>query len=153
MKETTLCYLEKDGCYLMLHRTKKQQDENAGKWIGVGGHIEEDETPEDCLVREVREETGLTLTGYRARGVVEFSSDEWGEERMHLFTSDDFEGEVTACDEGELKWIPVEQVPSLPLWEGDRIFLQLLTQDVPFFILSLEYQGQELVSSKISWMD
>lgn len=148
MRETTLCYLEKDGSYLMLHRTKKQNDENAGKWIGVGGHLEPGETPEQCLLREVREETGLTLTRYRARGIVDFASDVWGQERMHLFTADGFIGELHVCNEGELQWVPQKDVLLLPLWEGDKIFLELLKQEEPFFHLVLRYEGETLRKAK-----
>lgn len=144
MKNTTLCYLEQNGCYLMLHRVKKQQDENAGKWIGVGGKFEEGESPDDCVRREVREETGLSLTEVRFRGIVTFVSDAFGTEYMHLFTSDRFSGTLHPCDEGELAWVPVDRVPELNLWEGDRIFLDLLTRDTPFFSLKLVYRGDAL---------
>ena len=147
MKNTTLCYLEKDGCYLMLHRVKKQQDENAGKWIGVGGKFEEGESPEECARREVREETGLALEEVRPRGFVSFVSDQWGTEYMHLFTSTRFSGALHACDEGELAWVPVSQVTKLELWEGDRIFLDLLARDVPFFSLKLVYEGDSLCTA------
>lgn len=147
MKNTTLCYLEKDGCYLMLHRVKKQQDENAGKWIGVGGKFEEGESPEECARREVREETGLALEEVRPRGIVTFVSDQWGTEYMHLFTSTRFSGTLHACDEGELAWVPVSQVTKLELWEGDRIFLDLLARDVPFFSLKLVYEADSLCAA------
>lgn len=144
MKNTTLCYLEQNGCYLMLHRVKKQQDENAGKWIGVGGKFEEGESPDDCVRREVREETGLSLDAVRFRGIVTFVSDTWGTEYMHLFTSDRFSGTLHPCDEGELAWVPVDRVPELNLWEGDRVFLDLLARDTPFFSLKLVYRGDAL---------
>lgn len=146
MKNTTLCYVEQDGKYLMLLRNKKKQDENAGKWIGVGGKFEEGESPQDCLLREVQEETGLRLTQYRFRGIVTFVSDRYETEYMHLFTAHGFEGELTACDEGELRWVEKDEVLSLPLWEGDREFLRLLREDAPFFSLKLVYQGDALVS-------
>lgn len=146
MKNTTLCYVEQEGKYLMLLRNKKKQDENAGKWIGVGGKFEEGESPQDCLLREVQEETGLRLTQYRFRGIVTFVSDRYETEYMHLFTAHGFEGELTACDEGELKWVEKDKVLSLPLWEGDREFLRLLREDVPFFSLKLVYRGDALVS-------
>lgn len=149
MKNTTLCYVEQDGKYLMLLRNKKKQDENAGKWIGVGGKFEEGESPQDCLLREVQEETGLRLTQYRFRGIVTFVSDQYETEYMHLFTAHGFEGELIPCDEGELKWVEKEEVLSLPLWEGDREFLRLLREDAPFFSLKLVYQGDKLVSSKL----
>ena len=149
MKNTTLCYVEQDGKYLMLLRNKKKQDENAGKWIGVGGKFEEGESPQDCLLREVQEETGLRLTQYRFRGIVTFVSDQYETEYMHLFTAHGFEGERIPCDEGELKWMEKDEVLSLPLWEGDREFLRLLREDAPFFSLKLVYQGDKLVSSKL----
>lgn len=149
MKNTTLCYVEQDGKYLMLLRNKKKQDENAGKWIGVGGKFEEGESPQDCLLREVQEETGLRLTQYRFRGIVTFVSDQYETEYMHLFTAHGFEGERIPCDEGELKWVDKDEVLSLPLWEGDREFLRLLREDAPFFSLKLVYQGDKLVSSKL----
>lgn len=149
MKNTTLCYVEQDGKYLMLLRNKKKQDENAGKWIGVGGKFEEGESPQDCLLREVQEETGLRLTQYRFRGIVTFVSDRYETEYMHLFTAHGFEGELTACDEGELRWVEKDEVLSLPLWEGDREFLRLLREDAPFFSLKLVYRGDALVSSAL----
>lgn len=149
MKNTTLCYVEQDGKYLMLLRNKKKQDENAGKWIGVGGKFEEGESPQDCLLREVQEETGLRLTQYRFRGIVTFVSDQYETEYMHLFTAHGFEGEIIPCDEGELRWVEKDEVLSLPLWEGDREFLRLLREDAPFFSLKLVYQGDKLVSSKL----
>lgn len=151
MKQTTLCYLERDGQYLMLHRVKKENDENRDKWIGIGGKFEEGESPEDCVLREVREETGLTLTAYRYRGLVTFVSDRWPTEYMHLFTATGFEGEMTDCDEGELAWIDKQALLALPLWEGDKVFLRLLDQEVPFFSLKLVYEGENLVSSSLSW--
>lgn len=144
MKQTTLCYIEKDGCYLMLHRVKKEHDENRDKWIGIGGKFEEGESPEDCLLRETKEETGLTLTDYRYRGLVTFVSDEWGTEQMHLFTAGGFSGGIKECDEGVLEWVPREKLPSLPMWEGDRIFLDLLERNEPFFSLKLVYRGERL---------
>lgn len=144
MKQTTLCYIEKDGCVLMLHRVKKERDENRDKWIGIGGKFEEGESPEDCLLREAKEETGLTLTDYRYRGLVTFVSDEWGTEQMHLFTAGGFSGDLRECDEGVLEWIPRERLLSLPMWEGDRIFLDLLERNEPFFSLKLVYRGERL---------
>ena len=133
----------------MLLRNKKKQDENAGKWIGVGGKFEEGESPQDCLLREVQEETGLRLTQYRFRGIVTFVSDQYETEYMHLLTAHGFEGERIPCDEGELRWVEKDEVLSLPLWEGDREFLRLLREDAPFFSLKLVYQGDKLVSSKL----
>ncbi len=146
---TTLCYIEWDNQYLMLHRTKKENDLNEGKWIGVGGKFEENETPEECLLREVKEETGLTLTSYRLRAVITFISDKWPTEYMYLFTADGFTGELIACDEGELQWVSKEKVPSLNTWEGDRIFLERLLADADFFTLKLRYEGDMLVESKV----
>ena len=143
-KQTTLCYIEKDGAYLMLHRIKKEQDENRDKWIGVGGKFEDKESPEDCVLREVKEETGLTLTDYRYRGIVTFVSDVWPCEYMHLFTATGFEGEIKECDEGVLEWLPKAQLYALPMWAGDRIFLDLLDQGAPFFSLKLVYEGEVL---------
>ena len=148
MRETSLCYIERGDEYLMLHRVKKAVDENAGKWIGVGGGFEEGESPEACMLREVREETGLRLTAWRYRGVVRFISDIWGEEDMHLFTADGFEGELKDCAEGVLAWKKKSEVlTSLPIWEGDRIFLRLLAEEHPFFLLSLRYRGDTLVEA------
>ncbi len=150
MKQTTLCYIEQDGCYLMLHRVKKENDENKDKWIGIGGKFEDKESPEDCMLREALEETGLTLTSYRYRGLVTFVSDRWPTEYMHLFHADDFSGQLKSCDEGDLQWLPKEQLYSLPMWEGDRIFLDLLEQDVPFFSLKLVYEGETLVQAVLN---
>lgn len=144
MRNTTLCYIERGGCYLMLHRTAKENDANRDKWIGIGGKFEDKESPEDCVLREVREETGLRLTQYRYRGIVTFVSDQWPTEYMHLFTATAWQGCITACDEGELAWVEKARIPSLPLWEGDHIFLRLLEQAIPFFSLKLTYRGQHL---------
>ena len=145
MLNTTLCYIEQDGKYLMLHRVKKKNDINHDKWIGIGGKFEEKESPEDCALREVKEETGLTLTSYAYRGLVTFVSDQYETEYMHLFTADGFTGELIDCDEGTLEWVDKALVPTLPTWAGDRIFLDLLARDVPFFSLKLEYVGDTLV--------
>jgi len=145
MKLSTLCYIEREGCYLMLHRIKKHQDVNAGKWIGVGGKLEEGESPDECVRREVLEETGLTLTNARMRGVITFVSDGWDDEIMFLYTGD-AEGTLRAdCDEGVLRWVPIEEVPSLRLWEGDRVFLNLLRENEAFFSLKLSYRGDDLI--------
>ncbi|MGM9541169.1 MAG: NUDIX hydrolase [Candidatus Limivicinus sp.] len=150
MKNTSLCYIEREGKYLMLHRTKKVNDENHDKWIGVGGKFEEGESPEECMLREVQEETGLTLTAWRYRGIVTFVSDEWGGEYMHLFTADGYTGEIRSCDEGELEWIEKQRLLALPIWEGDKIFLRLLDSDQPFFSLKLCYHGERLVSAALN---
>lgn len=146
---TTLCYLEKDGAYLMLHRNRKKEDVNAGKWIGVGGHFEPNESPEDCMKREIYEETGLTVTSWRFRGIVTFLTDGGICEYMHLFTCDAWQGEEIPCDEGDLEWVEKSRVPSLPLWEGDRIFLDLIARSSPFFSLKLSYHGDRLVSAEL----
>ena len=151
MRNTTLCYLERGREYLMLHRVKKTVDENKDKWIGIGGKFEKGESPEDCLLREVREETGLRLLRWRYRGIVTFVSDEWGTEYMHLFTSDAYEGSLrTDCDEGELEWIDRDRLLKLPIWEGDKIFLRLLDEDVPFFSLKLRYAGDRLTDAVLN---
>ena len=147
MKQTTLCYLERGDEYLMLHRTKKKNDENHDKWIGVGGKFEANESPEDCMRREILEETGLTVTAYRYRGIVTFVSDLYETEYMHLFTVSGWTGEARECDEGELAWIKKQKLFDLTLWQGDRIFLELLQKDVPFFSLKLTYQGDELIEA------
>ena len=145
MINTTLCYLERGEEYLMLHRTKKENDLNHDKWIGVGGKFQDKESPEDCLLRETWEETGLTLTSYRYRGLVTFISNLWPTEYMHLFTADGWTGEPHPCDEGELAWIKKADLLSLPLWKGDQIFLDLLDRNTPFFSLKLQYEGDDLV--------
>ena len=147
MKQTTLCYLEQDGCYLMLHRVRKVHDENRDKWIGVGGKFEDRESPEDCARREVLEETGLTLTDWRYCGLITFVSDRWETEYMHLFHATGFTGALRDCDEGVLEWVPVEQVNALPAWEGDKIFLALMQQGRPFFSLKLVYEGEHLTEA------
>ncbi len=150
MKLTTLCYIENDrGEYLMLHRTKKENDLNHGKWIGVGGKFEDGETPEECLLREVYEETGLTLTDYRFRGIVTFLSNEWEGEYMHLFTAKAPAGTPKECPEGVLAWVPKEDVPDLRLWEGDRIFLKELLEHEHVFSLKLSYKGDTLTDSSL----
>ncbi len=150
MKNTSLCYIEKCGAYLMIHRTKKVGDENRDKWIGVGGKFEAGESPYDCARREILEETGVSPVGLRYRGIVTFVSNEYGTEYMHLFSASGYEGEIDyACDEGELQWVNKEIIPSLPIWEGDKIFLGLLDTEERFFSLKLCYEGERLVSSKI----
>ena len=162
--ETTLGYLEHEGCYLMMHRVKKAEDLNKGKWIGVGGHLEEGETPEQCMIRETLEETGIRLKSVRCRGIVDFLNDKYDPERMYLFTSEEFcrEGgeeagsdedspaeipfpEAPECNEGILRWVPKDEVLSLNIWEGDRVFLKLLAEGAPFFHIALHYHGDELV--------
>lgn len=146
MVETTLCYIEKDDCYLMLLRNKKKKDFNKGKWIGVGGHVEAGETIDECLLREVTEETGLTLKSYKLRGVIDFYSDIYEDEIMNLYTANEFEGELfDECNEGTLKWIPKSEILDLNLWEGDKHFLKKLLDDEDFFKMELRYEGDKLV--------
>ena len=140
MKLTTLCYIEKDDKYLMLHRVKKENDLNHDKWVGVGGKFEPDETPEECMLREVREETGLTLTKYQFRAILTFLSDEWETEYIHLYTASEFTGTLLECDEGNLEWIPKSEIDKLKLWEGDKIFFKLLRETEDFFSLKLRYE-------------
>jgi len=147
MRNTSLVHLERDGKYLMLHRVKRERDENRDKWVGIGGKFEPGESPEDCAVREVFEETGLTMLSWSYRGIVTFVSDEWGTEYMHLFHSTDFTGSVKDCDEGVLEWVDKKALLSLPIWEGDKIFLRLLEEERPFFSLKLRYQGEKLVGA------
>ena len=147
MNFTTLCYIEKENKYLMLHRTSKKKDGNKDKWIGVGGHFEEGESPEECLLREVKEETGLELTSYQFRGIVTFISDEWPDEYMCLYTADKYTGDIGNCDEGELVWVEKGKIMDLNIWEGDKIFLKLLIENQPFFSLKLEYKGDKLINT------
>ena len=150
MKNTTLCYLEKDGQYLMLHRIKKKNDENRDKWIGIGGKFEDWESPEDCVCREVLEETGLCLTDYRYCGIITFVSDRWETEYMHLFHASGFTGTIRECDEGVLEWISKDALAALPQWEGDRIFLRLMQEKIPFFSLKLVYEGETLTRAVLN---
>lgn len=143
--QTTLCYLEQNGQYLMLHRVKKKQDVNKDKWIGVGGKFEPGEDALACALREVREETGLVMNAPLYRGIVDFFCPPWPAERMHLFTCTDFSGEMRVCDEGDLEWVAKEKVSSLPIWEGDKIFFALLAKNEPFFHLELHYDKDVLV--------
>ena len=144
MKNTTLCYIERDNKYLMLHRSCKKNDGSFGKWMGIGGHFEEGESPYDCVIREVKEETGLDLVSPNYRAIVTFDSDEYESEQMHLFTCTDFIGEVGECNEGELCWIDKGQVKDLNMWNGDLVFLDLLETRASFFSLKLAYKGEEL---------
>lgn len=146
---TTLCYLENDDRLLMLHRTKKENDVNRDKWIGVGGHFEEGESPEDCMKREIFEETGLTVTSYRYRGIVTFVCPPYPTEYMHLFTVDAWCGKEKICDEGDLAWIKKQDLLKLPMWAGDKIFLDLLFRDAPFFSLKLVYDGEILTKAEL----
>lgn len=151
MFNCTLCYIENDRDeYLMLHRVKKKNDINHDKWIGVGGKFEDKESPEDCILREVKEETGLTLTDYRFRGLVTFTSDRDETEYMHLFTATGWTGELIECNEGDLEWVPKSRVQDLPIWEGDKLFFRLIDdRNSPFFSLKLCYEGDKLVSAAL----
>ena len=147
MKLTTLCYIEKDGRYLMMHRVKKAHDINKDKWIGIGGHFEADESPEECLFREAAEETGLTLLSFRLLGIVTFMCDRWQTEYMFLYTADEFEGELAECSEGSLEWVDKADVYNLPIWEGDKIFFRLLEEGREFFSLKLRYENDILMEA------
>ena len=154
MINTTLCYIRRGEDCLMLHRVKKEHDLNRDKWIGIGGKFEDGESPEDCLLREAWEETGLTLTHYRYRGIVTFVSDRWPTEYMHLFTADGYTGELKECDEGVLEWIPRQRLLELPHWAGDAIFLDLIgREDTPFFSLKLCYRGETLTRAVLDGRD
>ena len=146
---TTLCYIENGDKYLMMHRVKKENDVNKDKWVGIGGHFEEGESPEECLLREVMEETGLWLTSYRLRGIVTFISDIYEDEYMFLYTADKFEGNLSDCREGVLEWLPKKSVYDLPIWEGDKIFFELLEKERPFFSLKLRYEGERLAEAAL----
>ena len=150
MINSTLCYVTRGDEVLMLHRVKKENDLNKDKWIGIGGKFEDQESPDECLLREAMEETGLRLTSWRCRGVVTFLSDCWEGEYMYLFTADGFEGELKECDEGDLQWVPRAFLDELPKWEGDKIFLELLWKDAPFFLLTLRYRGDTLLEAVLN---
>ena len=149
MLNTTLCYIEKDNKYLMLHRVKKVNDLNHDKWVGIGGKFLENETPDECLLREVKEETGLTLTDYRLRGVITFLSDKWEGEYMYLYTASAFTGNMTECDEGNLEWVDIDKVSELPIWEGDKLFFEELRRDRGLFTMMLRYEGDTLVDHSV----
>ena len=150
---TTHCYVDTEDAYLMLHRVSKKNDVNKDKWIGVGGHFEKGESPEECLLREVYEETGLTLTSWRFRGIVTFTQEGYGTEYMCMYTADGFTGTIRECDEGILQWVPKKDLLSLNLWEGDKIFIKLLLEEAPFFSLKLSYKGDELVEAVLNGKD
>ncbi len=150
MKNTTLGYIERDGCYLLLHRIKKENDLNKDKWIGIGGKLEENESPEEGMLREAKEETGLTVYAPRYCGIVTFVSDVWEGEYMHLFHITDFDGQLCECDEGVLEWIPKERFTKLPQWEGDKLFLRLMQENIPFFSLKLQYEGDRLLCATLN---
>ncbi len=152
MKQTTLCYIEKDGAYLMMHRVKKQNDENKDKWVGIGGKLEAGESPFDCARREIAEETGIIPNDLRYRGIITFVSDLYGTEYMHLFTADGYTGTLAAtCDEGNLEWVEKARIHTLPIWEGDKIFLSLLDTEPRFFSLKLTYKGDTLIDSVLEF--
>lgn len=150
MHNSTLCYILRGNDVLMLHRVKKKNDINHDKWIGVGGKFEFEESPDECVLREVKEETGLTLTSWRCRGIVTFLNEGGEGEYMYLFTADGFTGELIECNEGDLQWVSREFVSSLPQWEGDRIFLNLLWQNAPFFLLTLRYRNDRLTEAVLN---
>lgn len=150
MRNTTLCHIEKDGKYLMLHRVKKENDLNHDKWVGIGGKFEDKESPEECNKREVFEETGLTLNHTRYCGIVTFVSDKWETEYMHIFHSNSFSGTVKECDEGNLEWVDIKALYNLSIWEGDKIFLRLIERNAPFFSLKLVYTGDTLISAVLN---
>lgn len=143
---STLCYIEKDGKYLMLHRTKKKNDINKDKWLGVGGKLEEGESPEECLLREVKEETGLVLKSYQLRGIITYVSTTWETEYMFLYTANQFEGDLIECDEGELQWINKNEVTKLATWQGDKIFIEKMQNSDNFFTIKFEYEGEKLIN-------
>lgn len=153
MKQTTLCYIEKEHKYLMLHRTKKENDMNKDKWIGIGGKLEEGETVLDCVLREAYEETGLKLINPTYRGVIYFRNSYYYDEDMHLFTCSTFTGDIKECDEGNLEWIDIDDLYSLTLWEGDKIFLDALRRNDPFFYLTLNYDKDTLLSHEMKYGD
>lgn len=150
MINTTLCYIEKDQKYLMLHRVKKVNDLNQDKWIGIGGKFEDKESPEECIIRETLEETGLTLINPEYRGILTFVSNKWPTEYIHLFYADSVSGELKECDEGNLEWVPIKDIYSLPIWEGDKIFLKLIEEKAPFFSLKLQYEGDSLINAVLN---
>ena len=147
LPETVLAYIEKDDSYLMLFRNKKEKDINANKWIGVGGHIEQDETVEQALYREIKEETGLDVISYEKRGLIHFNYGDLSE-IMHLFVIKEVKGDLIECDEGALKYIPKNEVLNIPIWQGDRIFLKKLLSNEPYFELELNYLKDRLISYK-----
>ena len=147
---TTLCYIENEDSYLMMHRVKKKKDINKDKWVGVGGHFEEGESPEECLLREVYEETGLTLISWKLRGIITFMTDVQQTEYMFLYTADGYTGEMTECNEGNLEWVKKSDVYDLPIWEGDKVFFRLLEENAPCFSLKLRYEGDKLVETVLN---
>ena len=152
MLNTSLCYIEKDGKYLMIHRVKKKDDMNHDKWLGIGGKFEAGESPFDCARREIREEAGIDVLDLRYRGIVTFVSNEYGTEYMHLFTATEYDGEIDYdCDEGNLEWVKKSEIKNLPIWEGDKIFFELLDSEQRFFSLRLEYKGEKLIRHTVEY--
>lgn len=152
MLNTTLCYIEKDGAYLMIHRVKKMNDMNKDKWLGVGGKLEAGESPFDCARREIREECGIEVSELKYRGIITFVSDLYGTEYMHLFTATEYSGEICyECDEGNLEWVEKNRVRELPIWEGDKIFFDLLDSEQRFFSLKLCYEGDRLIGHSLEF--
>ena len=146
---SSLCYIENNGKYLMLHRTKKENDINKDKWLGIGGKFEDGESPEESVVREVKEETGLTLNSYKLRCIVTYVSTTWETEYMYVFTSNDFTGTLIECNEGDLEWIDKKQITKLPTWEGDKLFVEKLQKDDTFFTVKFEYDGEKLIKYQL----
>lgn len=149
MVVSTLCYLEKDNKYLMLLRNKKEKDVNEGKWIGVGGKCEKGESPEECVIRETFEETGIKLESLKMRGVMTFASEGWEDEYIFVYTSDKFSGHITECNEGELAWIDKDKIMDLNLWNGDRIFLDIMINSDKLFSIKLSYKGDDIVDKQL----
>lgn len=150
MKNTTLCYIEKDGKYLMLHRTKKEADINKDKWLGIGGKFEKDESPEECIIRETREETGLELQKIDLKCIITYVCKDWETEYTYVYTSKEFDGELIECNEGDLEWVDIDRIPSLNLWEGDKIFLKKIQEEEGFFTAKFVYDGDKLLNYKIN---
>ena len=149
MRLTSIMYIEKDDSYLMIHRTKKENDQSHDKWLGIGGKFEMDESPDECILREVKEETNLDITDYRFRGVMTFLSDIWETEYMFIFTATGFEGELGDCNEGELVWVKKEEIENLKIWEGDKLFLRKLKDDSGFFSIKVRYEGDTLADWEV----
>ena len=148
MEKTTLCYIEQNDCYLMLHRTKEECDMNKDKWLGIGGHFEKGETPDECIIREVKEETNLTLTDYTLRGIILFEENDY-KEMIYLYTSTAFKGKIKECLEGDLVWVNKDDVLNLNIWEGDKVFLKMLNDKEPYFILKLIYDNDKFIGSEL----
>ena len=148
MRLTSLAYIEKDDKYLMLHRTKKENDQSHDKWLGIGGKFEKDETPDECMIREVKEETGLDVLKYRFAGVVTFLSDIYETEYMFLFAVTEYQGQIKECSEGDLAWVEKSSIPELYIWEGDKLFLERMQKSDKFFSMMVRYEGDDLADWK-----